>query len=291
MHLRPLSGARPLARAGGPRTRAGALLATGLGLAAACGAQDLDRLLASNDAGLQAQWAVRFEHGEGVARDPDAAVRLYCRAARAGARDARYRLGWMYANGRGVARDDAQAAAWFQLAAADGDAHAARMLARLGEPAARADCVRPDGQVYLERVQSVPSPTREQVAQWVQRLAPQYELDPALVLAVIRAESNFDPRARSPKDARGLMQLIPATASRFGVADVWDPLDNLRGGMAYLRWLLETFEGDETLALAGYNAGEGAVLRYRGVPPYAETQDYVRKVSRWRRAAPVRNPA
>ena len=80
------------------------------------------------------------------------------------------------------------------------------------------------------------------------------------------------------------MQLIPATAKRFGVADVWDPLDNIKGGMAYLRWLLDHFEGDESLALAGYNAGEGAVRRYNGIPPYAETRAYVKKVIRWRQA-------
>lgn len=118
----------------------------------------------------------------------------------------------------------------------------------------------------------------------MKHLAPRYRLDPGLVLAVIRAESNFDPTALSPKDARGLMQLIPATASRFGVTDVWDPLDNIKGGMAYLRWLLDHFDGDEALALAGYNAGEGAVRRYRGIPPYAETRNYVKKITRWRKA-------
>ena len=247
--------------------------------------------MAQADPASQAQWGARFEHGEGVPRDFDAAVRLYCHAARAGNADASYRLGWMYANARGVARDDARAAAWFALAASAGDAHAQRMLERLGEPTARAECMRPDGQVYLRAVFGGPSPSRDRVTAWVQQLAPQYDLDPALVLAVIQAESNFNPKAHSPKDARGLMQLIPATAARFGVEDVWDPLDNLRGGMAYLRWLLKTFDGDETLALAGYNAGEGAVMRHRGVPPYAETRDYVRKISRWRRTQLPSNPA
>lgn len=278
-------------RVGVPRWTLFAALASALVVPASGAAEDVERLLAAGDPALQTQWAVRFEHGEGVARDYATAVRLYCRAARAGAQDASYRLGWMYANGRGVARDDARAAAWFQQAAASGDLHARRMLARLGEPAPRADCVLPDGRVYLEPVRSVRSPSPALVAEWVRRLAPGYGLDPTLVMAVIRAESNFDPTARSPKDARGLMQLIPATASRFGVEDVWDPLQNLRGGMAYLRWLLDTFDGDETLALAGYNAGEGAVLRHRGVPPYAETQDYVRKVSRWRRMPRPHNPA
>ena len=104
------------------------------------------------------------------------------------------------------------------------------------------------------------------------------ELEPHLVLAVMATESNFDPWAVSPRNARGLMQLIPDTARRFRVRDLTDPADNIRGGMAYLRWLLAYFEGDLKLALAAYNAGERAVERYRGVPPFAETRMYVRKV-------------
>ena len=103
---------------------------------------------------------------------------------------------------------------------------------------------------------------------------------PRARLAVIEAESNFNPRAVSPKNAQGLMQLIPATAVRFGVENVWDPEQNLRGGMAYLRWLLDRFDGDVRLALAGYNAGEQAVHRHGGIPPYNETQDYVRRIAR-----------
>src|SRR5690606_8467899 len=102
--------------------------------------------------------------------------------------------------------------------------------------------------------------------------------DPRLVLAVLRTESNFDPLARSPKNAQGLMQLIPATAERFAVRNAFDPVDNLRGGIRYLRWLLSYFQGDVTLALAGYNAGEGAVDRARGVPPYRETRAYVQRI-------------
>jgi soluble lytic murein transglycosylase-like protein len=101
-----------------------------------------------------------------------------------------------------------------------------------------------------------------------------------LVLAVIRAESNFNPQARSPKDARGLMQLVPATARRFGVSDIWDPSQNMHGGMAYLQWLVRHFEGDIRLVLAAYNAGENAVKSYRGVPPYRETRNYVKRITR-----------
>lgn len=225
--------------------------------------------------------ATRLEHAEGVPRDIAGAVRLYCEAARAGHAPAQYRLGWIYANARGVDRDDVLAASWFSLAAAAGDRHAARMLSRLPTPpGGEPRCVLPDGTAVLPPLRTVSDPSREQVREWVRRLAPEYGLDPALVIAVIRAESNFDPRAHSAKDARGLMQLIPSTATRFGVSDPWDPLENVRGGMAYLRWLIDHFEGDLHLALAGYNAGEGAVRRYGGIPPYAETRAYVRRVTR-----------
>lgn len=104
-------------------------------------------------------------------------------------------------------------------------------------------------------------------------------LDPALVLAVIRVESGFDPLARSPKGAMGLMQLMPATARRFGVADPWDPAENLEGGCAYLAWLLDRYDGDRHLALAAYNAGEAAVDEHDGIPPYAETRAYVARIT------------
>jgi hypothetical protein len=117
------------------------------------------------------------------------------------------------------------------------------------------------------------------ISRLIYTLAPQYGLPPELVLAVVQVESNYNANARSEKNAQGLMQLIPETATRFGVTDVWDPEQNLRGGMAYLRWLLNYFDGDTRLALAGYNAGENAVLRHRGIPPYPETQAYVRRIT------------
>lgn len=103
-------------------------------------------------------------------------------------------------------------------------------------------------------------------------------VSPALVLALISVESGGRIDALSPKGASGLMQLIPDTAARFGVLDARDPAQNIRGGVAYLDWLMGEFGGDPILALAGYNAGEGAVLRHGGVPPYAETRTYVPRV-------------
>jgi soluble lytic murein transglycosylase-like protein len=112
----------------------------------------------------------------------------------------------------------------------------------------------------------------------VNKLAPEYGINPRLALAVIRAESNFDPSARSEKNAQGLMQLIPETAARFNVSRPYDPAQNVRGGLAYLRWLLAYFQGNVTLVAAAYNAGEGMVNRYRGIPPFPETRAYVKRI-------------
>jgi len=108
--------------------------------------------------------------------------------------------------------------------------------------------------------------------------ARRHGLDPALVRAVVAVESGFQPEAVSPKGAKGLMQLMPATARELGVADPFDAAANLDGGSRYLRSLLARYEGDLAKALAAYNAGMGAVARHRGVPPYAETRRYVQKV-------------
>jgi soluble lytic murein transglycosylase-like protein len=107
------------------------------------------------------------------------------------------------------------------------------------------------------------------------------QVDPLLLYAIMHQESTFKPRAMSNKGARGLMQLMPGTAARFGVSNIWDPKQNIEGGTRYMRFLLDKFEGDVRLALAGYNAGEGAVMKYGyRVPPYSETQEYVRRISK-----------
>jgi hypothetical protein len=107
-----------------------------------------------------------------------------------------------------------------------------------------------------------------------------YGIDPLLIYSQMHQESSFKLKATSYKGASGLMQLMPGTARRFGVTDIYDPRQNIDGGVKYMRWLLDTFGGDVVLALAGYNAGEGAVWKYGNqVPPYRETQEYVRRIT------------
>ena len=115
-------------------------------------------------------------------------------------------------------------------------------------------------------------------------------VDPLLLYSIMHQESSFKPRAMSYKGARGLMQLMPGTAARFGVTNIWDPKQNIEGGARYMKFLLELFAGDVNLALAGYNAGEGAVMKYGfNVPPYSETQEYVRRIGR--RYSLIRDPS
>lgn len=220
------------------------------------------------------------ENGEGVAKDLLRAARLYCEGARHGDADAQFGLGWMYANGRGLPRSDETAAYFFKLAAAQGHVQAQNMLRFVGEANASApECMKPQAS-DLDGDEAYPAttPAQQKVVGLVRQLAPEYGISPRLVMAVIKAESNFEAGAVSPKNAQGLMQLIPETSLRFNVKKPFDPEQNIRGGLSYLRWLLAYFEGDVGLVAAAYNAGEGAVNRYRGIPPYAETRDYVKRI-------------
>jgi TPR repeat protein len=257
--------------------------------------------------------AIALEHGEGVPKDLARAASLYCAAARNDDAEGMFGLGWMYANGRGVVRDDGVAAALFAKAAGQGHVHAKRLLLLFGEPSSLPSCLtdplpiaaidplattpEPSGAGWVaEPVQPDPfaglPPHKAKFAEMVKKVAPRFAVEPALALAVIATESNFEPQARSPKDARGLMQLIPETAARFNVRNAYDPADNVRGGLSYLRWLLAYYQGHVALVAAAYNAGEGAVDRHGGVPPYAETRDYVQKVMQlFRRAWHPYDPA
>jgi hypothetical protein len=227
--------------------------------------------------------AKAYEHGEGVPKNSSKAVELYCTAAKLGDAESQYSLGWIYANGRGLLRDDAMAAYFFDMAARQGDMPARRMLAQVGEPTSkRPDCLAKLDELDFDSngndIVAKAAPDHRKVMEMVIKLAPQYGVYPRLAMAVIRAESNFNPGAVSPKNAQGLMQLIPETAERFNVTKPFDPEQNIRGGLAYLRWLLAYFKGDVTLVAAAYNAGEGAVNRHAGVPPFAETQGYVKRI-------------
>ncbi len=225
--------------------------------------------------------AKSIEHGNGIPRNPVKAIELYCEAARLGDVEAQYNLGWMYAMGRGIERDDATAAYFFNMAAQQGDALAERMLRQVGTPVADAPACLADpnlSDINGHDIVANATPEDRKVMDLIQKLAPEYGIYPRLAMAIIRAESNFKPTAISPKNAQGLMQLIPETAERFNVKKPFDPEQNIRGGLAYLRWLLAYFEGNIPLVAAAYNAGEGAVNHYAGIPPYSETRVYVKRI-------------
>ena len=156
------------------------------------------------------------------------------------------------------------------------DMHSGRLVRSLARP------VRPvpekaDPQIELP-ASAQAAPTA--LATLVDHIAQRHDVDRDLVHSMIRVASNYNPFAVSNKGALGLMQLIPSTARRFGVANVFDPAQNVEGGVRYLKYLLDLYEGDNRLALAAYNAGEGTVERYRGVPPFRETRDYVYRVGK-----------
>lgn len=273
--------------------RLGAVLA--LGLCASAPGRAADAELVASAFAAQARYlaeqALVYEHGEGVRRDPEHAAVLYCEAARLGDVDAMYALGWMYANARGVGRNDEYAGTLFAMAAFLGNEHAQRMTRYTGDYSGGVpDCLHPPPETLLQEwpadeLIAAMSGDRQRIARLLVELAPDYGIRPRLALAIALAESNLNPLALSPKNAMGVMQLIPETAERFRVGNPLDAEQNIRGGLAYLRWLLAYFEGDIALAAAGYNAGEGAVERFRGVPPYRETRMYVERILNF-----VRNP-
>lgn len=245
-----------------------------------------DKSLVSSDPAALTRLAQRYEHAEGLPKDFEKANELYCKAAKAGYAEAQFRLGWIYANGRGVPRDDGVAAVLFVMAAEKGHEYARRLLqyVRAQPNTQLPECLMPERVTPV--LVTVEEPDiqitikgRPEVEAIVKRLAPSYKIDPQLVMALIAVESSFNPKAVSPKMAQGLMQLIPETAERFGVQRVFNPVDNIKGGLAYLRWLMAYFQGEVHLVLAAYNAGERAVERYRGIPPYEETRNYVRRIT------------
>jgi len=214
--------------------------------------------------------AMRYESGTGVKQDTTRAYQLYCVAALEGDAAAARRLADIYVEGQSRGVDSAIAAGWLRYAV-EHSAPSAVVLAdpRLAgvKPAIDPDCPAMQG-----------TPDQAVIETWVKLFAREYGVDPDLVLAVMAVESNFNPRALSPKGARGLMQLLPVTAKRFGVQDIWDPVQNIRGGISYLRWLIEEYSGRLRLVLSAYNAGEQAVEHYNRIPPYDETKHYVMRI-------------
>lgn len=143
----------------------------------------------------------------------------------------------------------------------------------------------PEPETPPARNAAAPNTLREAIDQ----IAAQHALPPGLVHSVIKVESNYNAHAISPKGAMGMMQLIPSTARRFGVSNVFDPVQNIKGGTRYLRYLVDLFNGNYSLALAAYNAGELNVMRYGGVPPFSETRNYLIQVRR--RLQELKEPA
>jgi len=257
---------------------------------------------------LEHAWGA--ESGIGQTPNVRLAAYLYCQAARSGSAEGHFRAGRVLA---AEADPDARESAAFFLATAAQLGHARAMaeLEHLVQHSGPAKSVIPpclNGAPYeapvalnaegdhaaagagsatigsgralfdLEAYVAALRPERRRIAQLVARHAADFGIDIRLALAIASVESNFDPRATSPKNARGVMQLIPDTAKRFNVLNPYDAVESIRGGLAYLRWLSDYFAGDVRRIVAAYNAGEGAVMRYQGVPPFEETRIYVRRV-------------
>lgn len=231
---------------------------------------------------LEQAWAA--EAGRGQFRNEPLAAALYCEAGRLGSVEGYYRVGLIYYSGNQYLRNPRIASGFFSAASRLGHRAAGQLLEIIGAPD---DTLSPclsieeaggfDMDLYMTELPL----HKRRIAELIRRLAPHYSVDLRLALAVASVESNFNVSARSPKNAQGVMQLIPETAARFNVRNPFNAEQNIRGGLAYLRWLGVYFEGDLVRVIAAYNAGEGAVDKYGGIPPYDETQAYVMRVLRY----------
>jgi hypothetical protein len=244
------------------------------------------------------QKAANYEASANGNDDYWQAAALYCEACKLGSTEAQYRLGMLYAFGKGVPENRAYAATMFSVASQQGHAKAFDMLETVNFKSQELPpCVTSD--TLPEKLP--PPPVVETIAttddpidlyigslpvskSWIIELANKisgwYGIDPKLVLSIITIESEFEIKAQSHKSAMGLMQLIPKTAERFNVKNAFNASQNIRGGVEYLRWLLSYYRGDIELATAAYNAGEKAVDRYLGIPPYPETREYVKRLKK-----------
>jgi hypothetical protein len=227
-----------------------------------------------------------------VERDRAGALAQVCPAPHMGGLESRFELDWSDPDVRAGDRAELSTGRFFHVATGPELQALQRAQPSLGMPmSGNAAVMRPGALagalprvVEVTPAKSMSSPgdvmkaAPPDIVNLVKKIAPEYRVEPGLVLTIMEIESKFDTIAVSPKNAMGLMQLIPETAARFKVGDAFDAAQNIRGGTAYLRWLLAYFEGDVSLVAAAYNSGERNVERYRGVPPFLETREYVRKV-------------
>ncbi len=276
-----------------------------------------------NPHALLVEMAFKFKSGGKVSNYQEVHDQ-YCKLARDGDADAQYALGWMYQYGKGISANIETANLFYSMAAEQQhelalesltDVAVIQMATQLNEKLPK--CMLPDPPPPVieppkpaETIsQAEVEPISERTAKlfmsqkWlyklVNKMASKHKIDANLVMTFIAIESGFDALATSPRNAQGLMQLIPETAARFGVKDAYKPEDNIKGGIAYLQWLLAYYQGNIELVAAAYNAGEKAVDRYKGVPPYEETKLYVKKIAKlyqrvlhpykenWVRASPI----
>lgn len=228
----------------------------------------------------------------------------YCKAARDGDANAQYAMGWIYEHGKGVAKNSQIAHVYYSMAAEQQHALALESMSETTVVKLDGDmltelpkCMQPDPVIVIQTPpQTLAAPTVEEnpisertaalfmsqkrIYKIVNKIAAKHNIDPNLVMTFIAIESGFNPQATSVRNAQGLMQLIPETAARFGVKDAYKPEDNIKGGVAYLKWLLAYYQGNIEFVAAAYNAGEKAVDKYKGVPPYEETKLYVKKIAK-----------
>lgn len=220
------------------------------------------------------------------------AIALYCVAASTGNPEGYFRIGRLLATGPASVRSARLANSYLAMAMRLGNQQAARYYnTRIGNAPMGDQCgtgLRGGQGGYFSPLPTTPfnveaylarqSPAKQKLAIMLRHAAKRHKVDARLVLAIAIAESNLNSRAVSPKHAQGVMQLIPETQLRFGVTRPFDPAQNIKGGVSYLKWLDRRFDGDWVLISAAYNAGEKAVERYGGIPPYDETQEYVKRV-------------
>ncbi|WP_429122210.1 lytic transglycosylase domain-containing protein [Aeromonas veronii] len=219
------------------------------------------------------------------------AIALYCIAASTGNPEGYFRIGRLLATGPASVRSAKLANSYLAMAMRLGNQQAARYYnARVGNAPMGDQCgvgmrggqgsysALPNTPFNVEAYLARQSPGKQKLATMLRHAAKRHQVDVRLVLAIAIAESNLESRAVSAKNAQGVMQLIPETQQRFGVTRPFDPAQNIKGGVSYLKWLDRRFDGDWVLISAAYNAGEKAVERYGGIPPYDETQEYVKRV-------------